>query len=144
MEDRKYWVYTHTTPDGMVYVGMSRVKYTSQRWNPRLYKNISLEHYIKLWGWENIKHRVIKTGLTEKEARFLEEEMRDFCKTNGVSINIRKSGNQYDVGKKEYKRNWQIENREYSTEWHRKWRENNRERYNAYHREWSKRKKEVV
>ena len=75
MKMNGFWVYTHTTPDGMVYVGQSGAKYTSHRWSPNYYKQMSIEQYIKLWGWENIKHTIIKDGLSYDEAKSIENEM---------------------------------------------------------------------
>lgn len=58
-ETHKYWIYIHTTPCGMHYVGVSSQEKTSQRWNPSNYKGTALEPYIERYGWENIEHTVV-------------------------------------------------------------------------------------
>lgn len=93
MVERNYWIYTHTTPDGCVYVGQSQFETPNLRWVKSHYRPQTLfGKNISLWGWENIKHEVIATGLTHEEALKMEGELIDFCKLNGVSLNIYPSG----------------------------------------------------
>ncbi len=92
MKVKGFWVYTHTTPDGMVYVGRSGQKYTSQRWKPINYKYGKFHLYIEKWGWENIKHKVIKEGLTKEESYKLEQKLILMYKERGISLNFQNSG----------------------------------------------------
>lgn len=130
-----YWVYTHTTPDGMVYVGYSGMRYAKARWNPKKYKG-RFGKEIALFGWENIEHKVIRDGLTKNEALDLEEEIRKFNETNGVSLNLQRSGRVVEKigGKKEYSKKWNRDNRERYNENSRK----NYERHKEYYREKSR------
>ena len=149
---KKYWVYIHITPDGMVYVGRSGMKYTSQRWRPYTYKSSSLQPHIEKWGWENIKHEVVKDGLTKEESYELEDELIKMYKEKGVCINNRDSGGlKCDGKRKEYydkhkdkRRDYYERHKDESLEQKREWYKNNRERYNEYMREYRKKKKEVV
>lgn len=96
LENRNFWVYTHTTPDGFVYVGQSQFETTNLRWIESHYRpNTTFGKAIRQWGWDNIQHKVIKTGLTHEEALAAEGDMIEFCKMNGVSLNERSSGNKW-------------------------------------------------
>lgn len=96
MKDNNYWVYSHTTPDGFVYVGQSQFPTTNLRWVKSHYRpNTTFGREVILWGWENIKHEVIATGLTHEEALRMEGELIEFCKLNGVSLNMRSSGGKW-------------------------------------------------
>ena len=72
-----YTVYKHTAPGGKVYIGITG-RSTAQRWrnDGSGYKqNKHFYRAIQLYGWENIKHEVIKEGLTRAEAAALEVEL---------------------------------------------------------------------
>lgn len=64
-----YTVYKHTTPSGKVYIGITS-KAVEKRWlNGRGYRRN--EHFwnaIQKYGWENIEHKILATGLTKEEA----------------------------------------------------------------------------
>lgn len=68
-----YCVYKHTTPSGKVYIGITS-KRPETRWNKGLGygHNIHFVNAIKRFGWDNIKHEVLATGLEQEEA-FAEE-----------------------------------------------------------------------
>lgn len=123
MKTNGYWVYTHETPDGMVYVGRSSVKKTSRRWIKANYRRCSLGKYIDIWGWDNIKHKVIKDGLTKEESYLLEDEIITFLRNNDVCINKNTSGGLRCDGKwSEY----YLKNQEERKEYMRKYNEANR------------------
>ena len=69
MDEKKYCVYMHTTPNGKVYIGI-----TSQRPKERFGRGSGYwhnEHFLRaisLYGWDNIKHDILKTGLTREQA----------------------------------------------------------------------------
>lgn len=64
-----YTVYKHTTPSGKVYIGITS-KRPEERWlNGRGYcRNEHFWNAIKKYGWENIKHEVLETGLSREDA----------------------------------------------------------------------------
>ena len=81
--DKKFKIYIHTCPNGKLYIGMTSLS-TYNRWrNGKGYKNcILFNRAIKKYGWENIKHEVIYTGLTLEEAQKLEIQLIKKNKSN--------------------------------------------------------------
>lgn len=71
-----YTVYKHTTPSGKVYIGITKKK-PEYRWNNgNGYKGN--EHFYRAilkYGWENIRHEIVATGLTKEQACDLEIEL---------------------------------------------------------------------
>ena len=67
-------VYRHIAPNGKSYIGITSKK-PRKRWlngkgyNPKFPFGKAIEKY----GWENIKHELLDTNLTEYEAKCLEE-----------------------------------------------------------------------
>lgn len=86
-----YYCYCHITPDEMFYIGKSGQQ-PSKRWKPSLYKDCSLGLYIKQFGWENIRHVVLKDGLTKDQAIKLEGLLIEEAKRQGFCINQQHSG----------------------------------------------------
>ncbi len=70
-----YSVYMHITPSNKVYIGITS-KAPEERWmNGRGYQhNIHFYNAIEYYGWENIKHKILQSGLTKEEAE--NEEIR--------------------------------------------------------------------
>lgn len=70
----EYCVYKHTAPNGKVYVGITS-KPAEERWlNGRGYcRNEHFWNAIKKYGWENIKHEIIASGLSKEEACRVEQ-----------------------------------------------------------------------
>ena len=70
-----YTLYKHTTPSNKVYIGITSMK-VKKRWcggrgyrhNPHFYKAI-----LK-YGWGNIKHEILLTGLTKEKAEWGERD----------------------------------------------------------------------
>ena len=65
-----FTVYRHTTPSGKVYIGITRQN-PIRRWRPdgSGYKeNNHFWNAICLYGWDNIKHEIIASGLTKEQA----------------------------------------------------------------------------
>jgi hypothetical protein len=138
-----FWVYTHTTPDGMVYVGRSGMKNTFCRWQPASYNKTSLQPYIEKWGWENIKHEVVKDNLSKEESYRLEDELIQIYKGKGVCINTYFSG---DIEikkerKRERKKQYREEHKEELVEYNKIYYEQNKERELDRNREWRERNK---
>lgn len=91
-----YCVYKHIFPSGKVYIGLTCQK-PEKRWaNGRGYKNCHLIfNAIKKYGWENVKHEIIKTNLTKSEAERLEIELIKEFHSNDKKhgYNIENGGN---------------------------------------------------
>lgn len=125
MKNDNFWVYTHTTPDGLVYVGQSQFETTNLRWVKSHYRpTTTFRKEIEKWGWDNIKHEVVATNLTHEEALKLEGELIDFCKLNGVSLNIRHSGGKWLGTPKYYnyiKNKDRVLKRQRDLHWTKKW-----------------------
>ena len=91
--NKKYIVYEHIFPNGMVYVGLTSND-PEKRWgkNGCRYKNKKFYDDIKNYVWENIEHKIIKSNLTVDEAIRIEKELILKYKENGVSYNISNGG----------------------------------------------------
>lgn len=89
-----YIVYKHTSPSNKVYIGISKYD-PKYRWlNGRGYKHQSrFFNAIIKYGWLNIKHEVLFSNLTKKEALDKEEELiqsyRSYDKRYGYNIALR-------------------------------------------------------
>jgi len=67
-------VYAHIAPNGKMYVGITGIK-PWQRWGyghsykntPRFYED------IQKYGWKNIQHEIVASGLTKEEAEHMEK-----------------------------------------------------------------------
>ena len=71
-----YSVYVHTFPNGKRYVGIT-CQTPEKRWkNGHAYRNQNqVWNAINKYGWHNIKHDVLYTGLTEFEACAIEQKL---------------------------------------------------------------------
>ena len=70
-----YSVYKHTTPSGKVYIGIT-CRNPKIRWGAGSgYKTQVFNRAIEKYGWKNIKHEIICSGLTETEASAKEREL---------------------------------------------------------------------
>lgn len=69
MEKHCYTVYMHKTPSGKVYIGLTKNK-PERRWGKgNGYKNNPyFTKAIKKYGWDNIEHMIILSGLTQSMA----------------------------------------------------------------------------
>ena len=66
----EYCVYMHTCPKGRVYIGITRNNPLKRWQNGTGYRtNEYFTRAIKKYGWENFKHEILFTGLSEKEAK---------------------------------------------------------------------------
>ena len=64
-----YCVYKHTTPNGLVYIGITNQEPNARWLNGRGYKkNPLFFDSILLYGWLNIKHEILFSGLSKEEA----------------------------------------------------------------------------
>ena len=83
MEDKKYTVYKHTTPNGKVYIGITS-KDPNKRWQngTGYHHNEHWKSAIKTYGWENIKHDILFDNLTKEQAEQKEIELIELYKSN--------------------------------------------------------------
>ena len=71
-----FTVYMHKTPSGKVYIGITSSSNVTRRFGPDgvQYRSQMFGRAIRKYGWNNIEHIILKTGLTEDEAK--QEEIR--------------------------------------------------------------------
>lgn len=71
----KFFVYKHTFPNNKVYIGITQQQ-PEERWKNGLgYKGAVVFNAIQKYGWDNIKHEVLFSGLTQEEAEQKEIEL---------------------------------------------------------------------
>lgn len=92
--ERKYIIYSHTTPSGKVYIGQTCYKNPNRRWrNGKGYLNCKLFYNsIKKYGWDNIEHKILHTNLSKDQADILEKMYIQFFKRKHISLNITDGG----------------------------------------------------
>lgn len=98
----RYWkVYRHTTPDGLVYIGMTSQDNMNARFqNGYGYRNCTRFYSaISKWGWENIKHEILATGLTKSDARKLESEYISKFSADDIRHGYNQSPGGYQMSK---------------------------------------------
>lgn len=81
--ENNYYIYKHTTPNGKVYIGITKQN-PNRRWrNGHGYKDsILFFNAIIKYGWINITHEILKEGLTFEEANKLEKYYISLYKSN--------------------------------------------------------------
>ena len=73
--NENYTVYMHRFPNGKVYIGMTSKK-PEDRWRNGLgYQTQNVYKAILKYGWENIKHIILFSGLSKKNAEEKEIEL---------------------------------------------------------------------
>ena len=92
VDDKKYVVYLHTFPNNKHYVGITCVKPYTRRWRAGsgyLHQH-KIYNAILKYGWENVKHKILYSNLTKKEANKKEIECIKFYDSikNGYNISI--------------------------------------------------------
>jgi group I intron endonuclease len=91
--ERKYVVYKHTSPNGKVYIGITKKK-PEHRWNNgKGYKgNIYFYNAILKYGWDNFTHEVLFSNQTKEAACEIEKNLiakyDSTNKANGYNITI--------------------------------------------------------
>ena len=82
-QPNNYSVYKHTAPNGKIYIGITG-KDPEKRWNGGngYYRNEHFNNAIKKYGWKNIEHAILYTGLSLHEAEEKEREMIAYFKSN--------------------------------------------------------------
>lgn len=87
MAAKKFSLYMHTAPNGKVYIGITGRK-PEARWGEGGcgYKsNVLFWRAIQKYGWENIKHEVLCSGLSREEASSREVEYIERYNSNNPS-----------------------------------------------------------
>ena len=88
-----YTVYKHTTPNNKVYIGIT-CQTPKERWQRG--KGYKSQPYfynaIQKYGWDNIKHEILYTGLTQEEAHQKEIELIKEYQSNHHSRGYNISG----------------------------------------------------
>ena len=70
-----YSVYVHTFPNGKKYVGITKYD-PKHRWaNGNGYKTQPVYRAISKYGWENIDHEIVASGLTQEDAEKMEIDL---------------------------------------------------------------------
>lgn len=94
-KEKRYSLYRHTSPSGKVYIGIT-CQPVEHRWNHgRGYMNIKKTPFkstIIKYGWDNIKHEVLFTNLSEERAKHLEIELIRHYRSLGISLNFTDGG----------------------------------------------------
>ena len=78
-----YTVYKHITPNGKIYIGITK-RNPLKRWqNGRGYStNKHFSRAIKKYGWNNMIHEILFSGLSEDEAKIKEIKLIAYYKSN--------------------------------------------------------------
>lgn len=79
-----YKVYRHISPNGKVYIGITKKKYVTDRWcRGKGYENNDyFTKAINKYGWDNFKHEILFENLTKEEACQKEIELIEEYKSN--------------------------------------------------------------
>ena len=87
-EERDYCIYEHIFPNGMIYIGLTKQKPQSRWGGGEGYKKQKkIYSAICEFGWENIKHVIVKDNLTMEEAKELEKELIKKYKKEEITYN---------------------------------------------------------
>lgn len=80
---RSYSVYIHEFPNGKRYVGITGCP-VAQRWKrgKNYRSNVYMTRAIEKYGWDNIKHIVVETGLTKESAEAKERMLISYFGSN--------------------------------------------------------------
>lgn len=90
-----YTVYCHTFPNGKRYIGITNQE-PKRRWRDgKGYEGQAVYNAIFKYGWKNIKHDILFTGLTKDEAEQKEIELIKALETNSHKhgYNVENGGN---------------------------------------------------
>lgn len=78
-----YKVYKHTFPNGKVYIGVTRQKLWKRWYSGKGYHNNALMlEAVAEYGWSNVQHEVLYSGLTKEEALAKEKDLISFYKSD--------------------------------------------------------------
>lgn len=82
-----YIVYKHIFPNGKIYIGITSLTSAIDRWgsNGIRYKGQLVGKAIKKYGWENVKHEILYTGLTKEQASEIEIDLIKYYNSTNIS-----------------------------------------------------------
>lgn len=100
-----YSVYKHTFPNGKVYIGITMTD-LRKRWNggSGYRKQPKIYNAIQYYGWRNIAHEVLCTGLTKEEAEAEEIRLIAFYNSTKNGYNVEHGGNTIGTHSEETKK----------------------------------------
>ena len=85
-------IYRHIFPNGKVYIGQTCRK-PEKRWNNgKGYTSPFMFNAINKYGWDNIQHEILFTGLDQLNADIIEEDLIYYYKQIGKSYNLANGG----------------------------------------------------
>ena len=99
----KYCVYKHEAPDGRVYIGITN-KNPIKRWKNGFGYRLQIVFFsaIVKYGWDNFKHEILFSDLSEEEAILKETELIIKYQSNNIehgfniTLNYKKEVQQID------------------------------------------------
>lgn len=91
---KTWFVYKHTSPSGKVYVGITSKPRVNDRWeNGTGYAGCTyFRRAISKYGWNNIKHEILLSGISKSEAIYSERYLVRWYKMHNISYNISDGG----------------------------------------------------
>lgn len=92
--NKTWYVYRHTAPNGKVYIGITCKPRPQDRWEKGNGYNrcTYFGRAIIKYGWDNIKHEIILSGVTKSEAIYTEKYLIRWYKIHKLSYNITDGG----------------------------------------------------
>lgn len=86
-------IYRHISPSGKIYIGITS-RDPNRRWNNgKSYKHcVKFYAAIQKYGWDNIKHEILFTNLSEERAKRLEIDLIRHYKWMSISYNLTDGG----------------------------------------------------
>lgn len=89
-----WYVYKHTSPSGKVYIGITGRDNPEIRWckGTGYSRQVYFGRAIAKYGWENIKHEILLSGVSKEEAIYAEKYLIKWYKMHNISYNITDGG----------------------------------------------------
>ena len=92
VNEKTYVVYRHIFPNGKSYIGITCAKPYTRRWTSGgMYRSQKKMNYaINKYGWDNVKHEILFSGLSLENANKVEQEMIATYNSieNGYNISV--------------------------------------------------------
>ena len=93
MKNNKWCVYKHTSPSKGVYIGITKQNPVIRWSNGSGYKrNPYFYKAIQKYGWDNFKHEILFSNLTQEEAERYEKNLISEYRNGGKCYNILDGG----------------------------------------------------